>query len=159
MLFNYHRAKLAQLTVDGAKDMMKTDPIHWSRAWLKLGSNCDSVDNNMCESFNHMIIEGRGHPILSMLEAIRTKVMVRIQENKCKSERWNQTLCPNIFKKVNKLISQSGNCQAIWNGDNSVEIREDPNGYKVDLDKRECSVGTGNWQAFLAGMHCLPSSQ
>jgi len=40
---NYCRAKLAQLTLDGAKEMMNTNPKYWSRAWFNIGSNCDSV--------------------------------------------------------------------------------------------------------------------
>ena len=46
--FDFCKAKLAQLTPAGAKDMMNTKPKHWSRAWFNLGSNYDSVDNNMC---------------------------------------------------------------------------------------------------------------
>jgi len=52
MLFNLARAKLAQATKEGAAAVLNTDPTHRSRAWFRLGSNCDSVDNNMCESFN-----------------------------------------------------------------------------------------------------------
>nr|CAH66619.1 OSIGBa0144C23.5 [Oryza sativa] len=70
----FWKAKLAQLTPAGAKDMMSTEPMHWSRAWFRIGSNCDSVDNNMCESFNNWIIDIRAHPIISMFEGIRTKV-------------------------------------------------------------------------------------
>jgi hypothetical protein len=56
---------------------MNKDPHHWSRAWFKLGSECDSVENNICESFNKWIVQSRYLPIISMLEAIRRKVMVR----------------------------------------------------------------------------------
>ena len=52
MLFNLARARLAQFTPAGAQVIMNTHPQHWSRAWFRLGSNCDSVDNNICESFN-----------------------------------------------------------------------------------------------------------
>ena len=86
--FNYCRAKLAQLTVLGSRAMLKTDPKHWCRAWFKLGSNCDSVDNNMCESFNKWIVEARFLPILFMLETIRRMVMVKIQVNIDKCEKW-----------------------------------------------------------------------
>ena len=50
ILFNLARARLAQHT-----------PAleHWSRAWFRLGSNYDSVDNNLCESFNKCIVEAR----------------------------------------------------------------------------------------------------
>ena len=87
MLFNLARAKLAQATREGAQAVLNTDPSHWSRAWFKIGSNCDSVDNNLCESFNKWIVEARFFPIITMLETIRRKVMVRIQENSTKVER------------------------------------------------------------------------
>lgn len=84
MLFNLARAKLAQKTIAGAQAIMNTHPQHWSRAWFRLGSNCDLVDNNFCESFNKWIIEARFFPIITMLETIRRKVMVRIQEQRTK---------------------------------------------------------------------------
>lgn len=100
--FNFCRAKLAQLTVEGANDMMNNNPKHWSRAWFNLGSNCDSVDNNMCESFNNWIVDVRAQPIISLLEGIRTKVYVRIQQNRTKASSWSGRVCPNILKKLNK---------------------------------------------------------
>ena len=99
-LFNYHRAKLAQKTVEGAKDIMKTNPEHWSRAFFKLGSYCDSVENNMCESFNNSIMRARFYPVITSHEIIRKKVMARIQENRAKPEKWSGKICPNIFKKL-----------------------------------------------------------
>ncbi|WVZ93287.1 hypothetical protein U9M48_039281 [Paspalum notatum var. saurae] len=69
-IFNTARAELAEKTPVGAQDIMNTSPHHWSRAWIKLGANCDSVDNNICESFNKWIVEPRHFPIISMLEAI-----------------------------------------------------------------------------------------
>ena len=59
MIFNYNRARLAQFTIEGAKDMMNTDLVHWSRVYMKLESNYDSVGNNMCESFNNYILLAR----------------------------------------------------------------------------------------------------
>nr|CAD39930.2 OSJNBa0091C12.8 [Oryza sativa Japonica Group] len=73
MLFNLPRAKLAQLTPARAQAILNTHPEHWSRAWFRLGFNCDSVDNNICESFNKWILEARFFPIITMLETIRRK--------------------------------------------------------------------------------------
>ena len=87
MLFNLARVRLAKETRPGAQAILNTHPQHWSRAWFRLGSNCDSVDNNLCESFNKWIVEARFFPIITMLEAIRRKVMIRIQEQRSKSER------------------------------------------------------------------------
>ena len=67
--------------------MMRTSPEHWSRAFFKLGSNRDLVDNNMCESFNNSIMDSRFLPVISMNETIRAKVMVRIQQSRAKAEK------------------------------------------------------------------------
>jgi hypothetical protein len=123
MLFNFNRALLAQDTPEGAKDMMNTSPEHWSRAFFRLGSNYDLVDN-MCESFNNSIMDARFYPVISMNEAIRKKVMVRIQENRTKVERWTGTVCPNIFKKLKVNIERSGRCDVLWNGQDGLEVQE-----------------------------------
>ncbi|WVZ54245.1 hypothetical protein U9M48_005070 [Paspalum notatum var. saurae] len=97
----------------------------------------------MCESFNNWIVDIRAHPIISMLEGIRTKVYVRIQQNRTKSNTWGTRICPNILKKMNK-------CSAIWNGKDCFEVKEFDKRYKVDIGKRTCSCRY--WQ--LAGIPC-----
>ncbi|CAA0818600.1 Unknown protein [Striga hermonthica] len=109
-LFNMYRAYLAQDTPEGAQDMMTTSPEHWSRAFFRLGNNCDSVDNNMCESFNHSIMEARFYPVISMCEAIR--------------------------KKMN--IELSGKCIVLWNGADGFEVQDwEDRKYIVKLMTRE----------------------
>jgi hypothetical protein len=105
-----------QLQLEQAEDgdttradaIMRTDLEHWSRAWFKIGSFCDSVGNNMCECFNHWILKARFVPIICMLEGIRRQVLVRIQENRSKTERWNGPICPNTYKKLMTYITASG---------------------------------------------------
>ena len=102
---------------------MNTDLVHWSRAYMKLGSNCDSVDNNMCESFNNYILLARYLAIVSMLEWIRCKIMVRVQENRGKSVNWEGTICPIFFKKLKQNIRRSGFCHVLWNGKDGFEVQ------------------------------------
>ena len=151
MLFNLARARLAQFTPAGAQAIMNTHPQHWSRAWFRLGSNCDSVDN-ICESFNKWIVESRFFPIITMLETIRRKVMVRIQEQRSQSDRWNTVICPNILKKLNLYISLSNACHAICNGDYQYEVKHWDNKFTVDLQKKECS-----WDNRFTVIRCTKS--
>jgi hypothetical protein len=150
MLFNLARAKLARETRDGAQAILNTHPQHWSRAWFKIGSNCDSVGNNLCESFNKWIVEARFFPIITMLETIRRKVMARIHDQRTKSDRWMTKICPNILKKLNAYITESGPCHAICNGASKFEVKQGVHGFIVDLDKKECSCRY--WQ--LSGLPC-----
>jgi hypothetical protein len=53
--FNYYKAELALETPQGAKDITNTEPRHWARVYFEVGSMYESVDNNLCESFNYPI--------------------------------------------------------------------------------------------------------
>jgi hypothetical protein len=77
--FYVQQGKACTENPKGAKDIMKTDPKHWARSFFELGVKCESVDNNLCESFNHAIIDARFYPIITMLEKIRGKVFVRFK--------------------------------------------------------------------------------
>ncbi|XP_071676846.1 uncharacterized protein [Lolium perenne] len=122
--FNYNRAKLAQKRPDGAKDMMKTAPAHWCRANFRLGYYCDSVENNLCESFNNAIMRAKKFPVISSMEIMRSKVMARIPGNKAKSQGWHGTICPNIFKKLKLNVKRSNICTVLYNGDEGFEVQE-----------------------------------
>ena len=103
---------------------------------MEIGSNCDSVDNNMCECFNNYIIESRYLPVVSMLEWIRRKMTVRVQQNRAKSAKWKGTICPNIFKKLKMNITRSTNVEILWNGKEGFEVQEHQNyGFNVNLEK------------------------
>ncbi|WVZ74828.1 hypothetical protein U9M48_022955, partial [Paspalum notatum var. saurae] len=117
---------------------------------MKLGSNCDSVDNNICESFNKWIIEPRYFPIISMLEAIRCKVMIRIHDMSTKVAMWQQGICPNILKKLKSQVNSSAYCHAISCGRDTFEVQHNDHKWTVDLEKKTCSCRY--WQ--LAGLPC-----
>jgi hypothetical protein len=149
-LFNHARARLAKATPEGARALLNSGPEHYCRSYFKLGSNCDSVDNNICESFNKWIIDARFYPIISMLEAIRCKVMARIQQQRAACERWTGVICPNISRKLKYYITLSSNCHAIANGKDSYEVRHWDHRFVVNLVTKTCSCRY--WQ--LSGLPC-----
>jgi len=55
------------------------------------------------------------HPIISMLKGIRTKVYIRIQQNRSKVVKWLSRICPNILNNLNKYIDLAQQCATIWN--------------------------------------------
>ena len=136
--------------------MMTTSPEHWSRALFKLGSNCDSVHNNVCESFNDSIIDARFYLVISLNEAISKKVMVRIQENRAKAEKCPGTIFPNIFQKLKVNVEKSSKCIVLWNGEDGFEVQErEDRRYIVNYIKLFVLVGTGNFQAGLPCCHAI----
>lgn len=75
-----------------------------------MGSKCESVDNNLCESFNHAIVDARFYPVISMQEKIRKKIFARIQEQREKGEKFHGKICPSIFKKLKAMMNKSLYC-------------------------------------------------
>ncbi|CAN1229704.1 hypothetical protein LINPERPRIM_LOCUS3177 [Linum perenne] len=78
VFFNREKAILSHVNPAAAESMVAVDPKHWSRAYFSTDVKCDSVDNNMSESFNSLILEARHKPIYSMLEDIRIMCMENI---------------------------------------------------------------------------------
>lgn len=105
----------------------------------------------MCESFNNSIMEARFFPVISMCEAIRKKLMVRIQENRARAVNWTGMICPNVFKKLKMNIELSAKCFVLWNGADGFEVQErEDMKYIVNLKKGECTCRY--WQ--LSGLPC-----
>ncbi|XP_071905621.1 uncharacterized protein [Coffea arabica] len=46
------------------------DPKTWSRSHFRVGLDCDILVNNMCESFNAVLLKARSLPIIGMLQTI-----------------------------------------------------------------------------------------
>jgi hypothetical protein len=58
------------------------------------------VHYNLSESFNSWILDAGHEPIISMLQEIREKVMVRIQKQGSESVKYEHQICPNILDKL-----------------------------------------------------------
>lgn len=87
---------------EAVKQLLENWPITgWCQAsFLK----CDVIDNNMCETFNGVILDARSRSIITMLDDIRQYVMTRIT---VKREYVNKWRCdcdcgPKIIAKVEK---------------------------------------------------------
>jgi hypothetical protein len=77
--------------------------------------------------------------------------MVRIQENREKADKWQGTICPNIFKKLKINIVRSSKCYVLWNGEDGFEVQEkEDRRYTVHLEQKTCTYRY--WQ--LSGLPC-----
>lgn len=59
-------------------DVQKMKPRTWCRAFYKIGSCCEDVENNSTESFNSTITKAREKPFVPMLETVRRLAMAHI---------------------------------------------------------------------------------
>lgn len=65
--------------------------------------------------------------------------MVRIHEKITLMDKWLGSICPNIHKKLNAYIIDSGNCHAICNGMDKFEVKHQNHRFTVDLERKTCS--------------------
>lgn len=120
---------------------------YWSRSHFKQHYKC----NNLCEAFNASILKARGKPILGMLEAIRTNLMVRMANRRVAAWKWKRSIGPRIEKIVEKNKLEAGYCSPILSGDMKYEVTNMYGGqYAVDLGTKSCSYG--RWQ--FCGIPC-----
>ncbi|CAN1295046.1 hypothetical protein LINPERPRIM_LOCUS22696 [Linum perenne] len=150
-LFNRHKDELAKQNFEAAESMTNIDPKHWSRAYFSTKVKCDSMDNNMSESFNSLILEARHKPIFSMLEDIRVMCMEQIAVKRVLAMKWKGDYCPKILRKLATKAKKVRYCQIIGNGKNGYEVRyKDEDRFSVQLDEGKCSCRS--WD--LTGVPC-----
>lgn len=90
--------------------------------------------NNLSESFNKMILEARCKPILTMIETIRTKIMLLIVKKKEEADKWKGILCPKIKKKLDVNIKDSLRCVPSYAGGDKYQVECGPSSqHVVDL--------------------------
>ncbi|VVA29851.1 PREDICTED: Zinc finger PMZ-type, partial [Prunus dulcis] len=68
--------KLLELSKPAHDWLVEKDPAQWSRAYFKSDSKCDMLMNNLCEAFNHSIMDARDKRVLTVLERIRLYIML-----------------------------------------------------------------------------------
>ncbi|CAN1324471.1 hypothetical protein LINPERPRIM_LOCUS33109 [Linum perenne] len=150
-LFNRSVEEMRQQNAAAVDAMKRIDPRHWSRAFFKCHAKCDSVDNNMSESFNSLIVEARHKPIFSMLEDIRMMCMEQIAVKRKLASNWKADTCPKILRKLSERARAVRYCHIIGSGKDGYEVRyKDGDRFTVRLDEKKCSCRS--WD--LTGIPC-----
>ena len=131
--------------------LVKIPPETWARHLFDTNCKTDLVVNNISEVFNRMILNVRNKPIRTMIEGIRTKLMVKYSKTREALEiaRWDIT--PFYTERLEEAKKWSRDCKAqncevgLWQV-NTVSGRV----VAVDLRKRTC--GCRKWD--LTGIPC-----
>lgn len=142
--------ELRDIDEDAYQWLVNKPPQNWSRSHFSPYPKCDILLNNMCECFNSFILDAREKPIISLLEAIRNLLMVRMQSNKEKAAKWEDPLCPKIKKILMKNMEEAGECIPMKSDDWHFQIMSPYDQHTVDLTQRKCSCR--KWD--LSGIPC-----
>ncbi|GJS11961.1 hypothetical protein Tco_0368757 [Tanacetum coccineum] len=124
---------------DAYKHLMDRHLESWSRAYFTTNKACDAVENGISKCFNALIVDDRRKPIINMLEDIRLLCMDRSQRMREKHEKWNDGICPNIKKKLEKCKNDHRFWKVIASGQTSFEVRNGYEGFKVNERARTCT--------------------
>ena len=99
-LFNKIMLKIKKANPGAHEWLLKKDPKTWSRAFFRLGTNCEAVENGFSECFNAVLLAVRNKPLITMLESMRVIVMERLSTMRNIMEKWDGGICPNIQKRL-----------------------------------------------------------
>ncbi|BBH05959.1 hypothetical protein Prudu_017494 [Prunus dulcis] len=122
---------------------------HWSRSHFSTVPKCDILLNNLCECFNAAILEARDKPIVTLLERIRTYLMLRMA--RLRETVWPHEVGPRIFGIVEKNSIESGHCIASYAGGGKYQVNSMLGAmFVVDLERHTCTCR--KWD--LSGIPC-----
>ncbi|XP_059624678.1 uncharacterized protein LOC132267545 [Cornus florida] len=148
--FDVHMRNIKVLNAEAYGWLHNVPPELWSKSRFTYQSKSDMVINNMCESWNAIILQVRDKPIIYMLEWIRRHLMLRFQKKREWMESKDGLLCPEIQKNLNKVKRQARMCKVLYAGHNKYDVECFGIGETVDLEKKTCSCKIWN----LTGIPC-----
>nr|GEY05521.1 pentatricopeptide repeat-containing protein [Tanacetum cinerariifolium] len=79
--------------------LIKKDPKTWSRAFFRICSNYEAIENGFSECFNSVLLMVRNKPLITILESMRVIVMERF--NTMRQMLENRLETGNIFEVRN----------------------------------------------------------
>ncbi|XP_017416485.1 uncharacterized protein LOC108327275 [Vigna angularis] len=135
------------------KYLIVIPPRYWSRSRFRTQAMCDTLDNNISEGFNSVLVHARAKPIITMLEDIRLYLMKRWATNRTKVAFMDFDVCPKIKKRLMKEFNLSRYWIPSWSARRIFEVRHVSvigNKFTVDLDNEECSCR--KWM--ISGIAC-----
>lgn len=126
--------------------------IHWSRAFFSSFLNCDMLLNNLCESFNSVLLVARDEHILTMLELIRVYMMSRFQKNRDNMMKHGHKICPKILLKLEENKSKATEC-TVTKADLFHYQIEDVNFRLFYVDLKEMTCSCKRWELTVIPCH------
>ncbi|XP_017426215.1 uncharacterized protein LOC108334790 [Vigna angularis] len=124
--------KIKEVNIEAYKYLIGIPPRFWLRSRFTGQAMTDTLDNNISEAFNNVLIHARGKPIITMMEDIRVYLMKRWATNRTKVASMDFTICPKIKKRLQKEC----NLSRFWVPRHTSSVG---NKFTLDLDTKKCS--------------------
>ena len=126
-------------------------PVHtWARHEMDTNCKTDLVVNNISEVFNKYILDVRNKPIVTMINGIKDKLLVRFdgKRESAATSRWE--IAPTYAEQLEMSKKYQRDCKAIRAGPNLWQVSSGPKTYAVNLEEHTC--GCRKWD--MSGLPC-----
>lgn len=148
--FDKHMRTLQGLDQSAYAWVLERDPAKWSKAHFQTFCKSDMYLNNLCESFNNMILSARQLGILALLEKVRLILMKRIHVNRTKMLKHQGSICPKIQSLIDQIKDDAAIYAPEWSGGSKFEVLDSKVKHVVDLHDMSCTCR--KWD--LTGIPC-----
>ncbi|XP_059663614.1 uncharacterized protein LOC132309316 [Cornus florida] len=148
--FQFHMNKIREMNEEAYQWLNRVPPRVWTRSSFGFHCKCPLVINNMCESWNAVILPARDKPILYMLEWIRKHLMMRFQNKRDFMNSKVGLLCPEIQKEINKRKRCARFCKVRYAGYHKYEVECRGVSDAVDIGNNTCTCKV--WE--VSGIPC-----
>lgn len=122
----------------------------WARHDMDTNCKTDLVVNNLSEVFNKYILETRDKPIQTMIDNIRTKLMVRYNSNREGLVNSNWEITRNYAEKLELEKTRAKHCRPVCAGQGLWQVTSGLKTYVVNVDANTC--GCRRWD--INGVPC-----
>ncbi|XP_057540754.1 uncharacterized protein LOC130818607 [Amaranthus tricolor] len=98
--FDREMIEIKNISVEAYEYLAAIPVKHWSRHAFCSRSKSGMLSNNCCESFNNVLVEARGKPIISLMEWIRRYVMQRSASKREGLSNFKESYVVNLTNKT-----------------------------------------------------------
>ncbi|XP_057535392.1 uncharacterized protein LOC130813573 [Amaranthus tricolor] len=148
--FDKEMIAIKNISVEAHAYLSAIPAKHWSRHAFCSRSKSGMLLNNICESFNNVLLEARGKPIISLMEWIRRYVMQRSAAKREGLGKFKGVLMPAVTKMIEKNSKEIYGLRVIPVDVSEFEVDDDEKSYVVNLTNKTCLCGSWN----LIGIPC-----
>ena len=130
--------------------MSRIPPKAWSRHAMDTNCKTDLVVNNLSEVFNKYILDVRNKPIVTMINGIKDKFLVRFHQKRegGKCARWE--IAPTYAERLEMNKKYARDCKALIAGQGLFQVTSGDKTYGVDTNLQTC--GCKKWD--ITGVPC-----
>ncbi|KAK4837457.1 hypothetical protein QYF36_005672 [Acer negundo] len=142
---------LGEDSMEAVSCLMKEPCEKWARHAFDCDIKLDHITNNMSEYFNNWIKDERDKPILTLLEHLRKKVMVRFSDKCDELEKLQDSITPYARQTLTRNEKKGRKLQ-VYHGMGDWYETINKKGRKMLVNIGEVTCDCGMWQ--ISGLPC-----